>query len=278
MSRVALAGKRNSHAVSVSRYARVMRDEPAGDVNYDETPVDYAAIRRPEPRFAEAIRRALGDARSVINVGAGAGSYEPTDRAVTPVEPSAAMRAQRPAHLAPAVDAAAENLPFDDQTFDAAMATVTVHQWKDLDRGLGEVRRVTRGPVVIMTFDPLSLREFWLTTYAPEMMSHEHGRMPSILRIADQLGGDVHIGQLPIPSTCRDGFVEAFFSRPEALLDSRVRQAQSAWSLVSEAEQLASVGRLQAALGDGSWDEAFGHWRTAPEYPGSLRLIVSHPN
>ena len=125
-----------------------------------ETPITgdigpgYRGYRQPEPEFAAAIERALGDARRVLNVGAGAGSYEPRDRDVTAVEPSATMRAQRPPELSTAVDAVAENLPFDDDAFDAAMATFTVHQWPDLEAGLAEVRRVTVGPIVIMTGDP----------------------------------------------------------------------------------------------------------------------------
>jgi hypothetical protein len=254
-----------------------VRDEPAGDFDYERGDIDYAAIRRPEPRFAVAVRRALGDARTVVNVGAGAGSYEPDDLEVTAVEPSASMRAQRPDHLVEAIDAVAEALPFEDGSFDAALATITVHQWRDLDLGLSELRRVARGPVVIMTFDPEALWGFWLAEYAPEMVEHESGRMPAIDRIVSQLGGPAVVEDLPIPAGCADGFMEAYFGRPEAFLDERVRRAQSAWGFVDDDVAQRALRRLRAALEDGSWEERFGHLRTAVAYPGSLRLIVARP-
>lgn len=254
-----------------------MRAVPAGDFDYEQDGAHYSAIRRPEPRFARAIRDALGDATNLINVGAGAGSYEPDDLIVTPVEPSASMRAQRPPHLAPALDAVAEDLPFPDRTFDAALASVTVHQWNDLGRGLAELRRVTRGPVVIMTFDPISLGKFWLADYAPEMMERESGRMLDLDQMAAHLGGNVRIDELSIPADCADGFAEAYFGRPEAFLDARVRRSQSAWGFIDRHEEHGSVERLRAGLDDGSWDRRFGGLRTSSEYAGSLRLVVGHP-
>jgi SAM-dependent methyltransferase len=254
-----------------------MRVVPAGDFDYEQDGTHYSAIRRPEPRFARAIREALGDATTLINVGAGAGSYEPEDLEVTAVEPSASMRSQRPPHLAPALDAVAEDLPFPDQTFDAALASVTIHQWSDLAGGLAEVRRVTRGPVVIMTFDPVSLRKFWLAEYAPEMMERESGRMPALGEVTALLGGSVQIEELPIPADCADGFAEAYFGRPEAFLDTRVRRSQSAWGFIDDDEERGSVERLAAALEDGSWDRRFGELRSAAEYSGSLRLVVALP-
>ena len=252
-----------------------MRETPAGDFDYERGDIDYAAIRQPEPVFADAIRRALGDVKTLVNVGAGAGSYEPGDLEVTPVEPSASMRRQRPAHLSPAVDGVAEALPFDDKSFDAALATITIHQWRDLEQGLDELRRVTTGPVVIMTFDPSALRGFWLAEYAPEMVEHESGRMPPIDRVTAGLGGQVVVEGLAIPSGCVDGFMEAYFGRPEAFLDDRVRRAQSAWGFVDDDTELQLVARLQASLDDGSWDERFGHLRTAALYDGSLRLLIA---
>src|SRR5262249_6451654 len=147
------------------RCARVNTRHPdgsAGDVNYAAIGGTYSTYRRPDPRIAAMIVAALGDARSVLNVGAGAGSYEPLDRSVTAVEPSASMRARRPAHLAKAIDAVAEALPFPDAHFDAAMALYTVHQWPDVARGLAELRRVTRGPIVVMCGDGQTLKSFWL--------------------------------------------------------------------------------------------------------------------
>jgi ubiquinone/menaquinone biosynthesis C-methylase UbiE len=135
-------------------------DGSAGDANYGTVGKRYSDYRQPKRRIATFINEALGDARSVLNVGAGAGSYEPTDRTVTAVEPSASMRAQRPAHLSVAIDAVAESLPFPDKHFDAAMGTFTIHQWPDLKAGLGEMRRVTRGPVAILTCDPDEVQAF----------------------------------------------------------------------------------------------------------------------
>jgi ubiquinone/menaquinone biosynthesis C-methylase UbiE len=134
-----------------------MRDRPAGDFDYESGGAHYSAIRQPEPVIAQAIREALGSAHSLLNVGAGAGSYEPLELEVTAVEPSARLREQRPSHLSRAIDAVAENLPFDDRSFDASLASITIHQWSDLEAGLLEMRRVTRGPVVLTTFDPAAL-------------------------------------------------------------------------------------------------------------------------
>ncbi len=255
-----------------------MRDRPAGDVDYETGGEHYATVRRPDPRIAAAVRRAIGGASSLVNVGAGAGSYEPADLTVTPVEPSASMRSQRPAHLAPAVDAVAEELPFGDDAFDAGLASFTVHQWPDLGAGLGEIRRVTRGPVVVLTADPVPLRSFWLGEYAPELIERESGRMPPIEAIVALLGGRGVVDPVPLPADCTDGFAEAFFGRPEAFLDERVRRSQSAWSFVDPAVEARSVDDLRAALADGSWDRRHGHLRSVAEYPGSLRLITATPD
>jgi len=256
---------------------RSVRKEPAGDFDYEIGGQGYSSIRRPEPRFADEIRRALGDARSLINVGAGAGSYEPTDMDVTPIEPSASMRAQRPSHLTPAIDAVAEELPFADKVFDAALATVTIHQWRDLATGLAELRRVTRGNVVIMTFDPEELEKFWLGEFSPALMTYEAGRMPALAKVTELLGGTSHVKNLPIPFDCEDGFAESYFGRPEAFLDERVRRSQSAWGFLSNEDEIAAVRALQTGLDDGSWDARHGHLRRQHEYHGALRLITALP-
>lgn len=248
----------------------------AGDVDYGIHGQGYARMRRTDPRIVAWVHRALGDARTVLNVGAGAGSYEPEDRYVLAVEPSAAMRAQRPKHLSPAVHGIAEQLPLDDKSVDAAMALVTVHQWHDLDRGLQELRRVTRGPILVLTFDGEAMPKYWLTDYAPELMSHECQRMPAIQGIARQLGKSVEIHAIPIPIDCIDGFNEAHYARPEAFLDAAVRRSQSAWSFVSQEDQLRFVNMLGNDLQSGAWDRKYGEWRTKPQYEGSFRLIVSN--
>ena len=247
-------------------------ERTAGDVDYDSDPVDYAGRRRTDPRIAALVHAALGPARTVINVGAGSGSYEPADRMVTAVEPSAAMRAQR---RSPAVDAVAEALPFDDDAFDAGMAMVTVHQWPDLAAGLRELRRVVRGPVVVLSFDGDRFDRFWLYDYLPELRVAEAARMPALDRLRAGLGGPTTVTEVPIPRDCQDGFIEAFYARPEQLLEPDVRAAQSAWSFVEPAVVDAALARLADDLGSGRWDSRYGAWRTASEYRGSLVLITA---
>ncbi len=253
-----------------------MRDGSAGDANYLEIGKVYTGYRSPDPRIGEVLTTALGDAKTVVNVGAGAGSYEPADRDVTAVEPSASMRASRPADR-PAIDATAEDLPFGDNAFDAAMATFTVHQWRDLRAGLAELRRVTRGPVVILTCDPRLVRRFWLYDYAPEVLDTEARRYPAIADIAGTLGGDAQIVPIPVPLDCTDGFNEAYYGRPERLLDPVARQACSAWSFVDDTVHDRFTAQLTRDLADGTWDRGHGTLRHQPTFDGSLLLVVAQP-
>ncbi len=250
-------------------------DGSAGDADYGTIGRDYASYRQPEPAIAALIARALDGARTVLNVGAGAGSYEPTDRDVTPVEPSASMRGQRPPHLVPAVDAVAESLPFPDGHFDAAMTTFSVHQWTRLDDGLREMRRVTRGPMIILSCDPDLVQRFWLNDYAPGVLAAEARRYPALDRMVAILGGAAEILPVPIPLMCRDGFNEAYYGRPERLLEPAARLACSAWSFVSEVTAAGYVQALRGDLASGAWDRKYGHLRSASEFDGSLRLIVA---
>ena len=256
---------------------RYWAELPAGDFDYDSHDADYAGHRRTEPAIEREVHGALGDGGSVLNVGAGSGSYEPADRYVVAVEPSASMRSQRPAGRVPAVNAIAESLPFDDDTFDAAMAMVTVHQWRDTDAGLREMRRVTRGPVVVLTFDPDALAGFWLAEYTGDMLRREAARFPAMDRICDVLGGGCDVRSVPIPFACADGFVAAFYGRPESLLDEEVRDAQSCWHNVSAAANVEAMSRLAADLDSGEWDRRHGALRTQPTFNGSLRLVVAQP-
>jgi hypothetical protein len=249
----------------------------AGDVDYQQHGQGYATQRRTDPRIAAHVHAALGDARTIVNVGAGAGSYEPEDRYVVAIEPSAAMRAQRPPGRVPALDATAERLPFDDNSFDAAMATVTVHQWQDTVAGLRELRRVARGPVVIVTFDGDALDLLWLAGYAPELIAAERRRYPPIDLIRAHIGGHVDVRPVPVPIDCVDGFTEAYYARPERFLDDQVRRSQSAWTFVADTDQRRAVDELRRDLDSGAWDERFGHLRSQPEFVGSLRLIVGTP-
>lgn len=252
-------------------------DGSAGDVDYGEIGGSYRRFRQPDPIIAAQILEALGDARTVLNVGAGAGSYEATDREVTAVEPSASMRAQRPANLSVAIDAVAEDLPFADASFDAAMAIVTVHQWSDREKGLSEMRRVTRGPVVLLVCDPALMQDYWLNDYIPEVRAVEASRFPPIERIAAALGGQVEVKPVPVPLHCRDGFNEAYYGRPEALLDEKARLACSSWSLVPKAAVERFVKHLSRDLASGRWDQKYGHLRSQPFFDGPLRLAVGRP-
>jgi SAM-dependent methyltransferase len=252
------------------------KQNPAGDVDYGRHGQGYSHLRRTDPRIAARVHQALGDARTVLNVGAGTGSYEPEDRYVLAIEPSETMRAQRPKHLAPAVHGIAEQLPLDDQSVDASMALVTVHQWRDLDQGLQELRRVTRGPIIVLTFDGDAFDHYWLVKYAPEMIAHERRRFPRIETICKSLGGSTDVQNIPIPIDCVDGFNEAYYARPESFLDPAVRRSQSAWSFVQEGEESRFVKALGDDLKSGTWDRLYGEWRKRPHFEGSLRLIVSH--
>jgi SAM-dependent methyltransferase len=252
-------------------------DGSAGDADYAAIGKQYSDHRRADPRIAAMVDAALGDAKTVLNVGAGTGGYEPRGRTVTPVEPSATMRAQRPAHLAPALDGVAERLPFADHSFDAAMTTFSVHQWADLATGLGEMRRVTRGPVVILTCDPDRVRGFWLYDYCPPVLDAEARRYPSIEALRAGLGGRTTVTPVPIPRECTDGFNEAYYARPEALLDPGARLSCSAWSFVDDAAQARFEERLRRDVASGDWDERYGHLRAREALELSLVLVVARP-
>jgi len=212
----------------------------------------------------------------VVNVGAGTGSYEPRDRWVLAVEPSATMRAQRPPSAPPAIDAWAEALPLDEDSVDAAMACVTIHHWQSRDAGLAEMRRVARGPAVVFTFD-LDHLPPWQLDYLREGVEIERPRFGSIGAVAAALGGRTRIVTIPTPADCRDGFFEAFWNRPEALLDPDVRVSQSMWELLDEGVEERIVARLSADLQSGIWDELHGHLRGRESFDGSLRLVISEP-
>ena len=251
-------------------------DGSAGDANYGDIGKYYSQYRRPEPKIADTILKVLGSAESVLNIGAGAGSYEPLDRRVTAVEPSASMRKQRPEYLTPAVNAFAENLPFPDKSFDASMSVSSVHQWQDLEKGLEEMRRVTRGPVVILYSEPSLLQKFWLNDYAPKVLEAEAKRFPSAERMSLVLGKGSETIPVMIPLDCSDGFNEAYYGRPEKFLDPRARLSCSSWNCVEEEIAISNVSNLQIDLESGKWDEKYGYLRSTLEYEGSVRLFVAH--
>lgn len=248
-------------------------DHPAFD--YDNKGQQYSGQRQTEPKIASFIYRALGGAKTVLNVGAGAGSYEPDDRYVVAVEPSAVMRSQRLANgKSPAVNAFGDQLPFDDNAFDAVTAFLTLHHWPDMKKGLLELKRVAREKVIIMTFDPEALDRFWNAEYFPEIIDVERQRYPMISFIVDSLGDRCEVWEIPVPLNCVDGFQEAFYGRPEAFLDEKVRKAQSAWGFISDEQQRTIVKRLADDLASGEWDRKYGHYREQPEFVCALRLII----
>ena len=239
---------------------------------YDTIGRGYAAYRRPDARVAARIGAALGGARTVVNVGAGAGSYEPADRAVVAVEPSAAMIRQRRQGSAPAVRASAEALPFADGAFDAALAVLTLHHWPDQRRGLAEMRRVARGRVVVLTWDPAH-PGFWLTRdYFPEILEIDRPMFPSPARIAEALG-PVDVIPVPVPADCADGFLGAYWRRPEAYLDDGARGAISVFAKLQGVRP--RLDRLRAELADGSWAARNAHLLALPELDLGYRLVVS---
>lgn len=242
---------------------------------YDVIGPAYPATRGTDPRIAGRIWAALGDARTVLNVGAGTGSYEPPDRDVTAVEPSAVMRAQRPAGAPPCLAATAEHLPFADQLFDAAMAVSTVHHWQDPLAGLREMRRVARR-VVVLTFDAsddVLHRRFWLTRdYLPGFAGLFAG-WPSLAGMAGEIGARAE--PVPVPWDCTDGLFEAYWRRPGAYLEERVRRAQSVWTrLGAQAEQRAVEG-LRGDLTSGRWAERNRDLAGLDAADLGLRLLVA---
>ena len=238
---------------------------------YDHIGEGYAIRRRSDPRIASAITHALGNAESVINVGAGTGSYEPQDRAVIAVEPSLTMIRQRAPGSAPVVQAIAGNLPFADATFDAGLAVLTIHHWDNRHQGLQELVRVVRGRIVILTCDPAS-SGFWLVEdYFPEILDIDRRILPSIEELRDSLG-EITVHPLPIPHDCVDGFLGAYWRRPHMYLDQQVRQAISSFSKLQDVAP--GVTRLRRDLANGTWEQRYGMLLQEPQLDLGYRLVV----
>ena len=219
---------------------------------YDTIGATYTVTRRTEPRIAEQVWAALGDAQTVLNVGAGTGSYEPPGLDVTAVEPSAVMRAQRPVGAAPCVDATAESLPFEDQSFDAAMAFSTVHHWQDPIAGLREMQRVARR-VVVFTCDASDPDRFWLNRDCLREYAGLWAGRPSLTELARAIGARTE--PVLVPWDCADGFYEAYWRRPEAYLDEHVRRGMSIWARVGPDAEQRAVHSLRDDLASGRWAE-----------------------
>lgn len=237
---------------------------------YDTIGLYYEELRRPDPRIASIIEAALGQANTVLNVGAGTGSYEPVNRQVTAVEPSAEMIRKRSSSAAQVVQASADDLPFGNDTFDAAMAVLTVHHWPNKGAGLREIRRVTRGRIVLLTFDP-SHRP-WPTDYIPQLAALDEAQMPAMTEYARWLG-PVQVSPILIPHDCSDGFLYAYWRRPEAYLDARVRSGISSFWVIEDAES--ALQRLRLDLETGDWERRYKDLRSLDMYDAGYRLVIA---
>jgi len=239
---------------------------------YDAIGIGYEHYRRPDRRIATAILNALGDAATVVNVGAGAGSYEPVDRSVVAVEPSFAMIRQRPAGSAPVVQASATYLPFRDAIFAAALAVLTVHHWPDRVRGLTELARVAQHRLVIVTWDPAT-SGFWLVEdYFPAILEIDRQILPPMEELRQTLG-TIEVRPLPIPYDCTDGFLGAYWRRPHAYLDPGVRSTISTFAKIGDVES--GLTRLRSDLADGTWERRYGHLLRRSELDLGYRLVIT---
>lgn len=249
------------------------------EVDYEEIGKGYGERRHTDPAIAAQLEAALGDARTVLNVGAGAGSYEPVGRELTAVEPSAEMIAQRPPGAAPAIQASAEELPFEDDSFDAAMAVFSDHHWRDRARGLGELRRVARDRVLLLNADPAEAERFWLSReYLPGFLD----LIPAPYRVAGhwaaelrELLGEIELPAVPVPHDCRDGFYQAYWRRPRAYLNPAIRDSISVFRRLPASEVTAAIERLGRDLESGAWEDAHAALLEQAELDIGLRLVVA---
>jgi SAM-dependent methyltransferase len=238
---------------------------------YDIIGLNYAELRKPDPRIAAVIQGALGRPETVLNVGAGTGSYEPTDRQVTAVEPSIEMIRKRSPSAAKAIQASADDLPFDDNAFDASMALLTVHHWPDKAVGLRELRRVTRGRIVLLTFD--SSRRPWLTDYLPELASLDEVQFPKMSDYERWLG-TVDVSPVLVPHDCSDGFLYAYWRRPAAYLDARIRSGISSFWAIPNVEE--GLRKLARDLETGVWERRYTELLELDAYDAGYRLVVAN--
>ena len=254
--------------------------EKVASARYDRIGRGYASTRREDPRLARQIDEALGHARTVVNVGAGAGSYEPRDRHVVAIEPSDVMAAQRPPQLAPAIAASAGRLPLRDRSVDAAMAVLTLHHWDaELEPGVRELRRVARDVVVIVTYDAEVSGRMWLMAeYLREVARMDHRIFPSIDRLVAWLGGDAEVRAVPIPRDTPDWTLGSFWAHPERVLDASARAATSGFARMDPAVVAQVVDSVGRDLASGAWDRRHGELRHANSFDAGLRLIVSRPH
>jgi SAM-dependent methyltransferase len=240
-------------------------------VLYDSIGQQYRNYRLPDDRITAALSRELADARAIVNIGAGVGSYEPHDREVVAVEPSWVMIDQRRRHKAAIVQARAEALPFRQDTFDCAMAILTIHHWSDIERGLSEALRVSKGKIVLLTWIGFA-SHFWLLDYLPQIKSIDESMFPSIEQLSSWIG-PVRSVVVPIPHDCTDGFLCAYWRRPEAYLDEGVRSAISTFSRIYDVEE--GLERLKNDISTGLWHERYGDLLEKNEADFGYRVVVS---
>jgi SAM-dependent methyltransferase len=239
---------------------------------YDQIGRSYRNYRHPDPRIGASILSALGEAESAVNVGAGAGSYEPSDRFVVAVEPSMTMIKQRSDDAAPVVQGTATALPFRDHTFDAALAVLTIHHWSDQTKGLREMKRVARERVVLLTWDSL-FEDFWLNDYFPMFREIDRRIFVSKEKLESVLG-PIKATKVPVPHDCSDGFAGAYWRRPEAYLDPGVRGAISTFSRIGDPS--AGLAKLKQDLNDGTWEEQYGHLSELDELDLGYRVYTAN--
>jgi SAM-dependent methyltransferase len=246
-------------------------------VRYDAIGDKYALTRREDPRVASLIQAALGNACTVVNLGAGAGSYEPRNRQVLPIEPSEVMVAQRDPRLPPAIMTGAYPLPLADQSVDAAMAVLTIHHWDaDQERGVKEMRRVARESVVILTFDPeVSARMWLIADYLPEVAELDRRIFPRLETLARWLDAEVSVQEVPIHRDTPDWTLGSFWAHPERVLNAHARRATSGLARMPSDVVARVVEAVERDLRDGTWDERHGHLRELDEYDAGMRLLAS---
>ena len=238
---------------------------------YNNIGLNYSNLRCSDYRIEQMISTALGDARTVLNVGAGAGSYEPVDKELTALEPSIKMIQQRSPSDSTVIQGSAEHIPFEDQYFDASMAILTIHHWFDQEKGVSEMRRVTRDKLVFLTYDPM-FRGFWLTDYFPALITMDDEQMPQLDEFENWLGS-IEVSTVPIPHDCSDGFLAAYWRRPAAYLDKRVRAAMSSFWALDDVSQ--GLERLEADIKNGEWAERYSDLLNRQDYDCGYRLITT---
>lgn len=245
------------------------------NIDYDTLAPHYVNYRVPDLRIEAAIRRHIPPGGKVLNVGAGQGSYEPEDCDVTAVEPSPEMIVRRPSTKVPAIQGFAEHLPFDDDRFDTSLAILTIHHWQDIRRGLTEIKRVTRGKVVILTWSG-EFGEFWLPDYLPEIASTDTHLFPPIGKLADMLGGATHVESVEIPHDCTDGFMCAYWRRPKMYLNSAARQAISTFSRLGDIS--GGLNRLRDDVESGLWHRTYESLLNKTQIDCGYRLVIHDKN